>query len=208
MPTDSTQTVKDILHSAKMEFIKQGYAGASLRDIAAGAGVTTGALYRHFKDKEALFEAVVEPTYTAFLRRYAQMSEDYFRQLEEEGIAAMWGNSTTDMEIFVGDIYNAFDVFKLLLTGSEQTPYEHFVHSLVDMGVDTTFQYIEMARKLGYPVRQVSREEMHILSSAQYSCVFEMVLHDMPKEDALALTKSLGVFFAAGWHAILMEPET
>lgn len=35
-------------------------ADTSLRTIAANAGLTTGAMYRHFKDKDALFCALVD----------------------------------------------------------------------------------------------------------------------------------------------------
>jgi len=40
-------------------FIKNGYAGTSLIDIARGAGVATRTLYQHFGDKEALFREVI-----------------------------------------------------------------------------------------------------------------------------------------------------
>ncbi|MBV1917306.1 MAG: TetR/AcrR family transcriptional regulator [Sphingomonadaceae bacterium] len=40
-------------------FVRHGYAGTSLVDIARGAGVATRTLYQHFGDKEALFREVI-----------------------------------------------------------------------------------------------------------------------------------------------------
>jgi AcrR family transcriptional regulator len=49
-----------LIASARAQFAAEGYAGADLGRIAAGAGVTTGAVYHHFNDKRALFQAVAE----------------------------------------------------------------------------------------------------------------------------------------------------
>ncbi len=57
----STDTRDRLLKAAKREFALRGYKGASLRQICASAGVTTGALYFFFKNKEDLFRTVVAP---------------------------------------------------------------------------------------------------------------------------------------------------
>lgn len=44
-------TRERLLAAAKDEFLKYGYRGASLRRIAAVAGVTTGAIYGCFGSK-------------------------------------------------------------------------------------------------------------------------------------------------------------
>jgi len=49
-----------ILQAALRVFGEQGYAGASMDDIAAAAGITKGAIYGYFPGKEALLAAVVE----------------------------------------------------------------------------------------------------------------------------------------------------
>ena len=55
------ETRKRLIESAETEFFEKGYLKASLRRICASAGVTTGALYFFYKDKEDLFAAIVEP---------------------------------------------------------------------------------------------------------------------------------------------------
>jgi AcrR family transcriptional regulator len=47
-----------ILEKARDHFLEHGYRGASLRNIAAQAGMTTGALYHHFRGKDELFVEV------------------------------------------------------------------------------------------------------------------------------------------------------
>lgn len=51
----------DILAAAAAEFNQRGFEKASMREIAANAGITPGNIYRYFKNKETLQEAVVLP---------------------------------------------------------------------------------------------------------------------------------------------------
>ena len=66
MGTDHETEAKS-LASAKSEFLEKGYAKASLRKICANAGMTTGALYFFFKDKEDLFRSIVEKPFRELL---------------------------------------------------------------------------------------------------------------------------------------------
>lgn len=57
----STEEVRTLLlTSARRLFSIYGYHGTSTRDVATAAGVTAQAIYRHFGNKEGLFEAAVE----------------------------------------------------------------------------------------------------------------------------------------------------
>ena len=60
---NSEETKQKLLFAAKIEFLEKGFQKASLRNICKKAGVTTGALYFFFKDKEDLFSALVSGVY-------------------------------------------------------------------------------------------------------------------------------------------------
>lgn len=47
-----------VLAAAQLLFAENGYAGTSIQDIIEAAGISRGALYHHFKSKEAIFAAV------------------------------------------------------------------------------------------------------------------------------------------------------
>ncbi len=49
-----------LLRVARELFTDKGYAATATEDIVQQAGVTRGALYHHFRDKEELFQAVFE----------------------------------------------------------------------------------------------------------------------------------------------------
>jgi len=54
----SDQTRRDIIAAARREFARRGVSRTSLEQIARAAGVTRGAVYWHFADKQALFDAM------------------------------------------------------------------------------------------------------------------------------------------------------
>lgn len=55
----SKRTRESILQAACGLFLRQGYHGTSMRQVAHEAGVTPAAIYNHFESKEALFTALL-----------------------------------------------------------------------------------------------------------------------------------------------------
>jgi AcrR family transcriptional regulator len=62
------KTRRRVLDAARRLFMERGYEAATIRDIASGAGLSTGAVFASFLDKTDLFNAV--------------MAEDFVRQVE------------------------------------------------------------------------------------------------------------------------------
>ena len=74
------QTEQKLIKSGKEEFLKKGYAKANLRDICKNAGVTTGAFYFSFENKEALLSAILAPVITD----YEKMCSTFARREEDD----------------------------------------------------------------------------------------------------------------------------
>lgn len=53
------QTRLKVLAAARRLFSEQGYEGATIRDIAAAAGMSTGAVFANFTDKSDLFREIM-----------------------------------------------------------------------------------------------------------------------------------------------------
>jgi AcrR family transcriptional regulator len=65
------QTRADLLAAARGVFLRRGFHGASLEEIAQEAGYTKGAVYSNFEDKDALYLAVLEAHYEQRIEAYA-----------------------------------------------------------------------------------------------------------------------------------------
>ena len=66
------ETIEKIKQAALEEFYTNGYAKASLRTICNRAGVTTGAMYFSFENKEALFQAILQPLVESYEKMLAR----------------------------------------------------------------------------------------------------------------------------------------
>jgi AcrR family transcriptional regulator len=58
--TQAEATRQKIQRHARALFASQGYAATSTAQIVAATGLTKGALYHHFADKQGLFRTIVE----------------------------------------------------------------------------------------------------------------------------------------------------
>ena len=94
---------------------------------------------------------------------------------------------------------------KVLLTRAEGTSYENFIHNMVEVEVDATLHYMEVLRRLGRQVPELDRALCHIAASGMLNGIFEVVIHDMPREKALSYVERLREFYTAGWEK-WMEP--
>lgn len=59
------RTREKILEAARQLFNERGYEGATVRDIARAAGMSTGAVFASFADKAELFDEIVAGDYRA-----------------------------------------------------------------------------------------------------------------------------------------------
>jgi len=191
-----------IINSAKKEFLEKGFINANLREISKNAGITTGAFYRHFQDKEALFDALVEPLIQALDTMYKKTMQETYELLDTDQLKEMWGIYAEVLVQYTEFMYQYFDEFKLLLTRSEGTKHQSFRNDLVAMEAKETKRFMEELKRRGVAVNDVSDEELNMVSSAYYASIFEVIIHDYPKDRAIKHAHTLVRFLQPGWKEI------
>ena len=203
MEEKSNGTLEKIHEAAMAEFLDKGFLGASLRQIVKSAGVTTGAFYGYFSSKEALFASLVEPHAAALMGRFME-AQTGFADLPEKEQPAHMGEASSDyVDWMVDYICEHREPVKLLLCRAEGTSYEHFIHNMVEVEVEYTLRYMEVLRRLGRRVPTLSRSLCHIIASGMFNGIFEIVIHDMPKEQAMRYVDQLRDFYTAGWLKLM-----
>lgn len=203
MGSDELNTLQKIMAEGKMEFLEKGFKDASLRNIVKRAGVTTGAFYGYYQDKEALFEALVSPVVDGLKELFLSAQKNFEELPEDTKKEDVYDYSSEETKKFVSYIYAHFDEFKLLISCAEGTDFSDFIHSLVEIELEYTLKFIESTGNDAIVSGRVNHELIHIISSAFFCAIFEVVKHDMTREDADSYVDSLKKFFTAGWKTIL-----
>jgi AcrR family transcriptional regulator len=195
-----------VLHSAKEEFLEKGFVHASLRHIVAKAGTTTMAIYSRFRNKEALFKALVNPVVEAWNEMFIDSLKHFDDLPDEKKEVYLMQTSHTPMLRLLDFVYEHFETFQLLLDASYGTVFETFFDHAVDLEVEYTLRYME-----AIGVAEQYKDDnltmlLHILASSFFSGFFEVVRHEMTYRQAKAYVERLQVYHQAGFDTIF-HPE-
>ncbi len=202
MPRDKRASYEKIILSAKKEFLNKGFEKASIRAIAADAGLSSAALYRHFADKEEMFAALVEPLVKQFQSLFETRKRADYQLLETGSPGEMWGEGK-DLLAAVDLLYQDFEMAKLLICQAKGTRYEHFVQKIADLEEKETMAYLKEMQRRGFSVGRVQPAEMKLIMGAYVNAVFEVVVHGFSREEAAHYVQTLQTFFYPGWRAVL-----
>lgn len=201
MPKDKTDSHNRIIEAAKKEFMEYGYSEASLRRIAAEAGIQVSGLYKHFKSKEEMFESLVGPAMKGFYGLYDEIETSYFDNIEtskSQGSRYDW-ESKSEMVRAMTYIYDHLDDFKLIILKSEGTHYESFIHEVAKLEEKVTLKYTKKLTESGYEVKKVDKRALHLLMTSYVEAMFKPVTHGLSKKEAIRYAATLEEFYSPAW---------
>lgn len=200
MPRDKTESHIKIMQAAREEFMEAGFEKASMRSIGQRCGLSAAAIYRHCRDKEDLFEQLAAPAVER-IRIWLEAHIGRYIDAAESSDEILWNDSEIDMMREI--IYPHMEEYQLLLTRSQGTRYENFLHDLTEISQDKILTYLPMLSAKGLKVWKIDRKELHLLLSAYTTALFEPVIHNYSLEEANRCLETVEAFFLPGWKQLL-----
>ena len=197
------EVMEEILKAAKEEFLMLGYTEASMRNIAKKANLTTGSLYYRFLDKAEMLDAVVGNEAEELLTMFKRIQNDFAKKEIENQVSEMGSYTENGLHVMIDYIYDHYDVFKIIICKSKGSKYEFYIDSLVDIEVENTYRFINELKDKKLKVREPSEDLIHILCTSFFASIFEVVQHDMKREEALEYADEIYAFNEAGWSVLL-----
>lgn len=147
----------------------KGYTDASLRDIAAKAGTTTGSIYTRFGDKEGLFEAIVGTHYRYLTEKFKNALAEFYKLPDEEKPEHMGKISQNCMKKMLQYGLAHQKEFYLILCKSEGTRFSGMLDEFIEAEIKSTDDYLETLAKLGRPAPEISPHLKHIIVTAMFN---------------------------------------
>ena len=196
MPRDKTATYEKIIRCMKEEFLTFGYEKASLNRVSAKVGITTAGLYKHFKNKEDMFFSLVKDTLDAFHIVAASSTHQMETETEYNPFDDDWAMFWVDF------IYKHYVGVKLLICCSKGSAYENFEEDLIRKEAEANKEYADILRASGKMKKEISDMQWHILATAYVHLIFEVVRHDMTREEAIDHMQFVRDLLYPGWRQI------
>ena len=193
------ETKELILKVSKNEFISKGFNNASLRNIAAKCHISATAIYRHFKNKEEIFEAVINPFITYFnqMTRYIEETDNEF--LKNDNISEVWcfeHDGGFQFKLLFGE-YN--DLVKLIVKERKAWFKEFFVN----YEYEATIKYIRKMKSEGYKIKEFSLISFHVLLDSYLEAYLDLLDMDLPREELLSICNEINDFYTIGFRNLL-----
>ena len=202
MPRDKSLSHEKVKKAIREEFLEKGYEDASIRSIGARAGMTSAGLYRHYADKEAMFNAMVEPLIES-IKVWTDRHTERKRSLVDKGVRNEELFGETFVDLIKEVILPRRDEFILLMSRSGGTKYENFSHNYVGENQKEFLEAIRYLKGKGYPTLDISEGELHMLLSAYLTACFEPIIHDYDDAKVERYLNTVQEFFMPGWLRIM-----
>lgn len=203
MGLEVSNTKEKILEYAKSEFLKKGFKNASLRSISKNAGVTTGAIYGYFKDKDSIFlELVID--FMKGLKNLIIEIEEKEMKIEVLELLETKENRSNIVRIhnrYIEYIYDNIESAKLVILCSDGSSAENYIEEISNFITKTDEKRLKKLSSNGNA--DIEEFVLHILVKFYVTSICELIEHDIKREDALQYMTKISTFFFAGWAEVL-----
>jgi AcrR family transcriptional regulator len=184
--------IKELQEAAVKEFISVGFRHASLRKICENAGVSTGFLYSHFKDKDALFDSLVSEFADELPAKMDILFERY------------WDDYSADSPIdkeqdVICYLYDHKDAVILLCNHAGGTDYEDYKEMVFKKYLEEFMRFFRQC------IGDDDENYLAVMCRMRYQSYEEIIKRNLSLEESLELAKRIGVFKAAGLHGLKMN---
>ena len=187
-----------IIEAATAEFMEHGFRNASLRKIAGRAGITTGALYTRYRNKDVLFSSLIEPALGEIEKEFQPMRQVYQEARGDPG--KILGASRQEEAIYLDILFRHYDECILFICRSEGSQVRSQLDALMAEKARETARYFRSIAK-----NELELEGVEFILSEQLHYFRQILDRGLTKEKAISCMKTVERFMDAGWQDLFQR---
>ena len=186
-----------IIKAAYDEFLSCGFQKASLHKIAENAGVTTGAIYTRYKNKDALFVSLLQDFLGSMEDIFAPAVQEYEKARQAGTTEALLHAIDFEERIYIRLLTGHYDECTLFFSRSDGSSVEAMLTGLMQRKTEQTVEFFRQVYG-----KAPNADALRLLMGSQF-WYFRQLLNEHPEEDKmLDCLHALLDFFNAGWRQL------
>ena len=186
-----------IIRAAYEEFLCCGFKDASLHKIAQKAGVTTGAIYTRYKNKDALFVSLLQDLMGKLGEIFAPAVAEYEKAGATGTTEALLAAIDFEERIYIKLLTEHYDDCTLLFSRSDGSSAEAMLNELMRQKTEQTVEFFRHVYG-----KAPNTDAIRLLMGAQF-WYFRQLLDERLEEGKLFdCLYTLIDFFNAGWRQL------
>ncbi|MCR4592169.1 MAG: TetR/AcrR family transcriptional regulator [Bacteroidaceae bacterium] len=205
MQIKKVHTREMIVEVAKREFLKKGFAKASMREIAKGACIGVSNLYNYFQSKDELFRYIVLP----LILELEKMMHQHHNVEDQDQFVKYARGEGDDMiaehvQAYLKLINNHRDELKLLLYQAQGSSLENYIDEYTEECTRLVFQFMDDFKRIhpGFSCIH-SSFTYHVHTVWMFSFISEVIKHQLKPHEIKDAIEDYIQFEFSGWRALM-----
>ena len=193
-------TTKELITKvAEKEFVSHGYADTTLRRIAAKCNITATAIYRHYTDKEELFQAVIRPFIDKLNALSNEIEKVDYDLLEKNNVDQVW-EFESDRNIHFEVLFTEHRPLVGLVIKERR---EWIKNYLLEAEYTSTMKYLKRMKELGYKINDFDELSYKAILNSYLEAYFHVFSLNLSKEESFNICKTISEFYRVGFRQLL-----
>ena len=169
-----------------------------MRKIAARAGISAGAIYKHFSGKEEMFDEIFEESGRKLMEVTESMiGIDFTAMSDDELLNVLYSRVSVQIfDMLEGDM----QLFHMLLKNDSGKCLEKFRSIYIERSAGFAIKYYDELYKRGIATRKLSERTVYMLSLAEFSMVCEIIADDTCQSE---ITPEMKIAFMEAMNVLL-----
>ena len=192
-----------ILESAEAVFARQGFARATMREIATRSGVSTSNIYNYFSSKDEIFCTLVRPAarnlHQILERHHGKHGADILNMYREEYIAQ-------ETEAYISLILARRSQLHLLLFRAEGSSLARFREEFTDKSTRLVQDYLRtMQQKHPQLSLCFTSFSIHLHTVWMFTLMEEIIARHIPPGQIRQIITEYMKFETYGWRELMKK---